>query len=264
MATGSVMEWQATRAGGGQQGRGGERPLGGARVPLHRRVVTPPLPDRAALRVSPSALALVAANLVPLAGVLFLGWSVFATLLLFWLENVIVGGFNVLRMAWARPHNPALWAGKLFLIPFFIIHYGMFVTVHGIFVLAFFGGVGAGALSGGFPGPATFLHAVQGAGITLAALALVASHGFSFLFNYLGAGEYRTVPLEALMRGPYGRVVVLHLVILGGGFLVMTLGSPLVPLALLVVLKTGLDLVAHTREHKGAAASAETASPSAR
>jgi len=25
---------------------------------------------------------------------------VFATLLLFWVENVIVGGFNVLRMLW--------------------------------------------------------------------------------------------------------------------------------------------------------------------
>ena len=33
--------------------------------------------------------------------------------------------------------------------------------------------------------------------------------------------------------------MVLHVVILGGGFLVATLGSPLIPLALLVVLKTG-------------------------
>src|SRR5438876_3168331 len=45
----------------------------------------------AGLRLSPSALVLVAANLVPLAGVLFFGWSVFATLLLFWVANVIVG-----------------------------------------------------------------------------------------------------------------------------------------------------------------------------
>ena len=62
-----------------------------------------PTPSAAAarLRLPPSALVLVAANLVPLAGVLFFGWSVFATLLLFWVENVIVGGFNVLRMLWA-------------------------------------------------------------------------------------------------------------------------------------------------------------------
>jgi len=38
-------------------------------------------------------------------------------------------------------------------------------------------------------------------------------------------------------------------VILGGGFLVTLLGSQLIPLALLVVLKTGLDLFSHVREH---------------
>jgi len=43
--------------------------------------------------------------------------------------------------------------------------------------------------------------------------------------------------------------MVLHVVILGGGFLVQMLGSPLIPLALLVVLKTGLDLFGHLREH---------------
>ena len=203
--------------------------------------------DRPVLRGSPSALVLVAANLVPLAGVLFFGWSVFATLLLFWVENVIVGGFNLLRMACAQPANPASWALKLFLIPFFTFHYGMFVTVHGIFVLTLFSGQ---MPSRGFPTPATFLHAVQSAGIAPASLALVMSHGVSFAFNYIGTGEYRTVPLPALMMRPYGRVMVLHVVILVGGFLVAQLGSPLLPLALLVVLKTGLDLVAHLREHR--------------
>ncbi len=45
--------------------------------------------------------------------------------------------------------------------------------------------------------------------------------------------------------------MVRNVVILAGGFLVATLGSPLIPLALLVVLKTGLDLFGHLREHAG-------------
>lgn len=188
---------------------------------------------------------LVAANLVPLAGVLFFGWTVFATLLLFWLENVVVGAFNIARMLAAQPQSPAMWALKLFLIPFFVFHYGMFVTVHGVFVLTLFGGV-AGR---GFPTPATFAHAIQAAGIAPAAWGLALSHGVSFAFNYIGAGQYRTAQLQALMMRPYGRVMVLHVVILVGGFLVATLGSPLLPLALLVVLKTGLDLFGHLREH---------------
>lgn len=199
----------------------------------------------AALRLSPSALVLVAANLVPLAGVLFFGWSVFATLLLFWVENVIVGAFNVLRMLWAQPDNPLLWVAKAAMIPFFVIHYGIFTTIHGVFVLTLFGGLH----ERGFPGPATFFHAVQGAGIWPAALALAASHGVSFAVNYIGAGEYRTAQLAQLMSRPYGRVMVLHVVIIGGGFLVQALGAPLAAVALLVVLKTGLDLVGHLREH---------------
>jgi hypothetical protein len=197
----------------------------------------------------------VAANLVPLAGVLFFGWSVFATLLLFWVENVIVGAFNVLRMLVAQPQIGAMWAVKLFMIPFFTFHYGMFVTVHGIFVLTLFGG---GVASRGFPTSATFIHAVQLAGIAPAAWGLALSHAVSFAFNYIGAGQYKSALVPALMFRPYGRVMVLHIVILGGGFLVATLGSSLLPLALLVVLKTGLDLFAHLREHAG------TVTPAAR
>src|SRR5690348_18190227 len=81
------------------------------------------------LRVTPTAAVLIAANLVPLAGVLFFGWSVFSTLLLFWVENVIVGAFNVLRMLVAQPQIGAMWAAKLFMIPFFTFHYGMFVKI---------------------------------------------------------------------------------------------------------------------------------------
>jgi len=58
-------------------------------------------------------------------------------------------------------------------------------------------------------------------------------------------------PVPALMFRPYGRVMVLHVVILVGGFLVTKLGSPLIPLALVVVLKTGLDLSGHRGEHAG-------------
>jgi len=223
-----------------------EQALGDVAPTLHRSgAVMPPVPARPAQRLPPSALVLVAANLMPLAGVLFFGWTVFATLLLFWLENVMVGAFNVLRMVCAQPRNPASWAAKLFTIPFFILHYGMFATVHGVFVLQLFGGMH----ERGFPTSATFYHAVQGAGIALAAWGLALSHGVSFAFNYIGAGQYKTALVPELMFRPYGRVMVMHVVILGGAFLVQLLGSPLVALALLVVLKTGLDLFGHLREH---------------
>ncbi len=192
---------------------------------------------------------LMAANLWPLAGVLFLQWTVFSVVLLFWAENVIVGALNVLRMLWAKPDDGASWGAKLFLIPFFVVHYGMFTFVHGMFVIILFGG--GMAQGADFPSLTTFRDAVYREDLVLPVITLFVSHAVSFAWNYVGSGEYRRADSRSLMHQPYGRVVVLHLVILGGGFLVLALGSPMLPLALLVVLKIGVDVAAHVREHGG-------------
>jgi Family of unknown function (DUF6498) len=44
---------------------------------------------------------LVAVNLIPLFGVLFLGWGLFAIMVLYWLENGIVGLFDLPKIALA-------------------------------------------------------------------------------------------------------------------------------------------------------------------
>ena len=49
-----------------------------------------------------AVVALVVANAIPLIGVLFFGWSVWTILIVYWLENGIVGVFNVLKMARPR------------------------------------------------------------------------------------------------------------------------------------------------------------------
>ena len=196
-----------------------------------------------------SAWVLVAANLVPLAGVLWWGWSVFALLVLFWMENVVIGLLFALRMLCADPRDPALWLGKLFMIPFFCVHYGMFTAVHGMFVFMLFGGDKA-AQKLELAEPA--LRAAERYDLWLPIGVLVASHAFSFFWNYLYRGEFRRAQLSKLMAQPYGRVMVLHVAILLGGFGTAMLGSPLWALVLLVVLKTGLDYRAHVKEHSKA------------
>lgn len=201
----------------------------------------------AAVWKSPTVIVLVLANLIPLYGVLGFGWETFPLLLLFWVENVIIGGFNVLKMLVAAPQSGVSWVTKLFLIPFFCVHYGMFTFVHGVFVVGLFGKqFRAGA---GFPDAEVFQRLISEQHLWIAVIGLAVSHGFSFVWNYLRRGEYRTASLPALMQQPYGRVVVLHLTILGGGFLMMAMGSPVAGLVLLVVLKIILDLRSHVREH---------------
>jgi hypothetical protein len=200
----------------------------------------------------PSAWVLLIANLVPVAGVLFFGWELLPVMLLFWLENVFVGFFNVLRIINAGRGG----AEKFFLVPFFIVHYGGFCAVHGLFVLVLFGeGVlKEFGLMSGFPGPQALSTLIAEYSLMPGVIALFLSHGFSFFSNYLGQGEYREAEPQQLMLAPYGRIVVLHVLIIFGGIVLMVLESPAIFIALLVVLKTGLDLFAHRREHRKYAA----------
>jgi hypothetical protein len=193
--------------------------------------------------VPPSALVLVAANALPLVGVITLHWTVFSIILLYWCENVVIGAFNVLKMALADPRNVPGDALKLFLIPFFIVHYGIFTMVHGMFVLVLFG-----PRTGDAPGPASLVAALGQAGIWYAVLAVAASHGFSFVHNYLAGGEFRRASPQVLMSQPYSRVVVLHISILAGGFLTNAVGAPTLALLVLIALKTAIDLRSHLAE----------------
>ena len=138
---------------------------------------------------------LLAANLIPVAGVLLWDWSVFALLALFWMENVIIGAFFALRMLCADPRDAALWAGKLFMVPFFCFHYGMFTAIHGVFVFSIFGGKSYSASGLQVLEPAA--RAASELGLWLPLAALLASHAFSFVWNYLFRGEFRRASLPA-------------------------------------------------------------------
>lgn len=186
-------------------------------------------------------VALLAANLLPLVAVLNGQWTLFAVMYLYWAENGIVGGYNVLKMALARGRGASA-GSKLVMIPFFIVHYGIFWFVHGVFVFVLFGERG---MRGFQLGQLALVPPTLWGALGL----LLLSHGTSFINNYLARQEYQRATLEQLMQQPYSRVLILHVVVLAGGFVVMFLGQPLPALVLLIVLKTGFDLRAHLREH---------------
>ena len=52
------------------------------------------------------------------------------------------------------------------------------------------------------------------------------------------------------MQQPYKRIVLMHLVIIAGGFAVLALGSPLPMLVLMIIGKIALDIHLHRREHR--------------
>ena len=195
-----------------------------------------------------SIIALITVNLFPVFGVLYWGWSVFPIMLLFWAENVIVGFYNVLRMIAFRPREGAAWLVKLFLIPFFTIHYGGFTAGHGMFVVLMFGQDLFESTAG--PRLDILLQVVRDYNLMYAILALFISHGYSFITNYLGKKEYLRYDLTKLMMLPYGRIVLMHITLVIGGLIIAILDSPTAGLYLFILLKIIMDLRAHIREHK--------------
>ncbi len=208
-------------------------------------------------------IALVIANLLPIYGVIFFGWDAFSIVLLYWAENLIIGFYNILKMAVAFAVNPLRNLGKLFMIPFFIIHYGGFVAVHGMFVFVLFGKDKGGSMfPTGYTWPCFLVFVQLLIGIIercwttiprdmkFVFVSLFLSHGVSFVRNYLIAGEYKTSNQKDLMAQPYYRIVVMHIAILAGAFLTAMIGSPVGILIVLIALKTIIDVKFHLRQHR--------------
>lgn len=181
-----------------------------------------------------TTIALVVGNLVPLAGVLFFEWQVFEILLLFWAENLVIGAINVARL-WTlyQKRNHAM---LLLFVPFFVLHYGMFTMAHLTFLILYFR-----------PEDPESWSLVA---LVVPLVALIASHVYSYSAHFIGRQEYLYADPKQLMVQPYARIVALQVAILGGGWLVMWLGEPLIGLVLLVLVKIAIDVPAHRREHR--------------
>ncbi len=235
-------------------GREGRRPVASSITATH---------EGTAVSTPWAVGSLLVVNMVPLAGVLFLGWSTLDLMLLYWFENGVVGLFALLKILLTRGRDgdaTGVAAGfdRLVLASFFVLHYGAFWTVHGLFVVVLFGGAGAAdAAFSPMSGPLWFFFGGLGiagtmlrGALLLTAMGLLVSHAVSFIGNVLQRGEDLDRPPKELMTRPYGRVVVLHVTLVLGGGLMMLLGEPVIGLALFVALKTAVDLGAHLRSHQ--------------
>lgn len=209
-----------------------------------------------------SLAALVLANLLPLGLVAAGVWEVAGVVFFYWCENLVVGGYNLLRILSARLLGIG---GKLFLGAFFTVHYGMFCMGHMVFLVGVFGYPG---LAPGQPAPAggfAPFDVIAEPSLLFPPrfwwplLALAVSHGVSFVIHYLRGGERLTATQRTLMGRPYGRIVVMHVWLFAGGFLVMHWDAPMAALLVLVLLKTLIDGGSHAYLHRAPQAGAARA-----
>lgn len=192
-------------------------------------------------------MALVAANLLPLLGVVFLDWDLQMVLMLYWAESGIIGFYTMLKML--RIFGPS----AIGLCLFFTVHYGIFMTVHGMFLLALteMGSSGFGDAGGaGMLPDSQLLAEATSWPILLSLTALFISHGVSFVRHvvFMPPQDRPAEPGHVMME-PYGRIVIMHLAIIFGTFAVIVLKAGIAVLVLLIVLKIAVDVWAHLRVH---------------
>ena len=216
-----------------------------------------PLPEQTL--ATPSVIGLVAANMVPIAGVIFFDWKVQDIVMLYWFENLIIGVMNVLRIYTASPDQILkpkekgtglrpyeLFTVKMYLIGFFIVHYGGFCYGHGLVL--------AGTFTALEPhGRHMELGEILVKMFTdpvylLSIAALFSEHLFSFFHNYIGKGEYHRADIGLLMVRPYGRIYVTHLFIFLGGIVILLLANSIIAIITFVVIKILIDQYMHRRE----------------
>jgi hypothetical protein len=213
--------------------------------------------------MSLSILALILANVVPLVGVTFFDWDATAIVLLYWAENLVIGFYNILKIAIVKVSIPSLHLVKLLAIPFFCLHFGGFCGGHGLFLLTIFkfGGGGESLFpEQTWPGHLVFLQMLISAvttfwrerlpGMEELIFSLFISHGISFVQNYLKKKEYTFLTIRELMVMPYNRIAVLQVAVVAGGMLTMMLDSPAAMLYILIFFKICVDVYLHMKEHR--------------
>ncbi len=213
---------------------------------------------------SRSALALIVANTVLLVGVVLLGWSLWTVLVLYWVENGIVGLWAIprileskgpevslpppRRIGFRQPERERRERRRYFTAIRFTAQYGALWLAHGVLVSAILSVYGVSATwwpaTAAAPG-----RQVAWLPIGLVAVFLFLSHGWSFRTNFIDRGEGLRLAPDSAAAVPYWRSTTLQAAVVLGGVAIALVGSPTVLAAILVVLKTALDLLLHLYEH---------------
>ncbi len=211
-----------------------------------------------------SLVALVLTNVGVLIAVVFEKIAVQDVLLLYWSESAVIGFFTVLKILTAadgraereiearRRETGSDWelvldvARRVFMSAFFCVHFGGFMFVHFLFLGMLLPNEGAPSIVD--PRSATILSGLRP--VLLGIVGLFLSHGVSFFAHWLFGGERRTALVAHVFTAPYARIFVMHITILLGAAVVFQLRSAIFPVAVLIVLKTAIDGVAHWREHR--------------
>ena len=214
----------------------------------------------------PSTLLLLGANFLPIIGVIAWRWDAFVLLMLYWMETAIIAFWSIARIAvmprGALGNLQVGSAGKTTssssaFAAFFVLHAGLFMAVHFLFLWMIFSGHWAKTIRG----PVAFVEQlVIARGLWVPLIVLFLARGAWFLFHILKPDLLASLarrlrrdrvlkpkPLEPaddpafVVISLYGRIILMQFAVIFGATLSLLIGT-LAPLLVLIVLKTFVDV----------------------
>jgi hypothetical protein len=190
---------------------------------------------------------LIAANLVPVFGVWFEGWSPIEAFVVYALETIIIGAMTLLKLLvltltkgkddWYNGGQKTRVSGFLFMF-FFAVHYGLFVAVQTSLFSESAGIVPSGK------GPLFFFfhwYEFVNANVAIMLGAFVVSYLATSFIPFLVRGKFKNVSMTMVMFQPYGRIFIQQCtVIIGSMFL--TLGAGKAFILIFALIKSYFDV----------------------
>ena len=208
----------------------------------------------------PSCLALIAANLIPLGGVLFFNWDFVLILGIFWAETGIVVYYNLPKLWFATLETPdgpiganSPQATRLgFAVVSFLV-YGTLMQFHAVLLHGVIDmlheSMEFGEQRRAFDAW-EILDTLRNRDAIIALIVLFFSHGFSFKRNYLDRKNIKRQTIVEQMLVPLNRVLPFHFALFCGMFAADMFGHVHLIIIAFVIMKIALDLESHVREHE--------------
>lgn len=201
-------------------------------------------------KLTPSNLVLILINLIPLWGVWLDGWNATEIFIVYCLESVIIGLYNIIKMTmtsfivkkenWNTELSTPTPVSGGFFIFFFVVHYGFFVAVQITLFLSFTGlenkmGIGnAWDLLWNFR-----KHLSHNSQLLL--MGFIISYGLIMMKDFVLNGAYKKASLGSLMFQPYGRIFIQQFTVIVGS-LFLGLGGGKIFITIFVGIRIYFDV----------------------
>jgi len=189
----------------------------------------------------------IVVSAVYLLALIFLGKaSAMSILFAYFLETIIIGLFNALKMFWTlkfgmHKKNNAQFA-KYGIIIFFLFHYGFFVAIQSIFGFALFGIESTSVIKEPFHIIDNYRIILGLEDITYVLPAILFVHVGKFFLDFIKNKKYDVFTANEIMFKPYVRIFIQQFVVIISFFFIVFGEAGIIAAVLLIIFRLIVDL----------------------